>query len=166
MQKNCLCPHCGKQFSRFCNPFPTADVIIYEPSRGIVIIQRVNAPLGYALPGGFIDEGEMAEEAACREVMEETGLEVTLLGLLGVYSEPHRDPRSHTLTMVYVGRPADCSALQAGDDAAHAAFYPLSALPSPLVFDHARVLRDFCSYVEGARHLAGLDGAFHAGGTR
>ncbi|MBO4368743.1 MAG: NUDIX hydrolase [Desulfovibrio sp.] len=160
MIQNCLCPHCGKQFSRFCNPLPTADVIIYEPEKGVVIIRRLNEPIGYALPGGFIEEGEMAEAAAVREMQEETGLTVTLLGLLGVYSEPHRDPRSHTLTMVYVGRAEDWRLLKAGDDAANAAFYPLDALPSPLVFDHARIMDDFRAYLAKKRSLAALDRAF------
>ena len=146
------------------NPTPTADVIIYDEALGVVIIHRANEPVGYALPGGFIEEGEMAECAAVREMREETGLDVELVGLLGVYSEPSRDPRQHTLTSVFVGRARDVDRLQAGDDAASAAFYPLSALPKPLVFDHARILGDFAEYLAGKRTLAGLDGAFLAMG--
>nr|MCR5562448.1 NUDIX hydrolase [Desulfovibrio sp.] len=143
-------------YSAWRNPTPTTDVIIHEPGRGIVIIRRANEPVGFALPGGFIDEGEQAEAAAIREMKEETNLDVELTGLLGVYSRPGRDPRLHTLTVVYVGRAKDASLLRAGDDAARAAFYPLDALPSPLVFDHADIIADFRAFCEGRRALAGL----------
>ena len=154
------CQHCGQPVSQYANPFPTADVIIYEPSQGIVVIKRANVPVGYALPGGFIEEGEFAEEAACREMLEETGLEVGLLGLLGIYSDPDRDPRFHTITAVYVGKPKDASQIAAGDDAAAAAFYPIDKLPSPLVFDHARILQDFRDYLAGERTLLPLERSY------
>lgn len=157
MKKTVLCPHCGKPFSKWCNPTPTTDVVIHEPSRGVVIIRRANEPRGYALPGGFIDEGEQAEQAAVREMREETGLEVELTGLLGVYSQPHRDPRQHTLSVVFTGRPRDADKLCAGDDAAAAAFYPLDALPEPLVFDHARILKDFAEVLAGRRTLGPVE---------
>ena len=142
VQKNIHCPHCGRIFAVFSNPAPTTDVVIYEPGKGVVIIERANIPIGYALPGGFIDEGEQAEAAARREMMEETGLAVELTGLLGVYSLPGRDPRQHTLSVVFTGRAINAQALLAGDDAAAAAFYQLDSLPEPLVFDHARILGD------------------------
>ena len=160
MKKECLCPHCGKPYSCYRNPTPTTDVVIYEPGLGVVIIRRANIPIGYALPGGFIEEGELAETAAVREMHEETGLTVRLKGLLGVYSEPHRDPRQHTLSVVFVGQALDVKALCAGDDAAQAAFYPLDQLPSPLVFDHAKILADFAEYLAGRRPLAALDSAY------
>ncbi len=137
----------------FANPAPTADVIIYEPSRGIVLIERVNEPRGFALPGGFIDEGESAEDAAVREMREETGLQVSLTGLLGVYSRPDRDPRFHTLTVVFVGCADNPEHIRAGDDAAAADFYALDALPQ-LVFDHAHIIADFQQYLQKRRHLA------------
>ena len=143
MKKDVVCPHCGKPYSCFRNPAPTADVIIYESGRGVVIIRRRHTPIGFALPGGFIDEGEQAEEAAVREMREETGLDVELTGLLGVYSRPKRDPRQHTLTVVFTGKARNPDAICAGDDAAQAAFYPLDALPQPLVFDHAEILEHF-----------------------
>ena len=162
MKKTILCPHCGEPYrcrcgtpySRWLNPTPTTDVVIYEPCKGVVIIRRANEPLGYALPGGFIEDGEQAEAAAVREMREETGLEVELTGLLGVYSRPRRDPRQHTLSVVFTGRARDAAQLRAGDDAAAAAFYPLDALPAPLVFDHARILADFAEVLTGRRAVA------------
>ena len=156
MKKEVVCPHCGKPYSCFRNPAPTADVVIYEPGRGVVIIRRRRAPLGFALPGGFIDEGEQAEAAAVREMREETGLDVELTGLLGVYSRPKRDPRQHTLTVVYTGRAHNPEAIMAGDDAAHAAFYPLDDLPAPLVFDHAEILEHFRQTLSGQRGVASV----------
>lgn len=156
-KKNLVCPHCGQSFSVWANPAPTVDVVIYEPQKGIVIVRRANEPHGYALPGGFIDEGESAETAARREMKEETCLDVELLGLLGVYSRPDRDPRRHTITTAFVGKPLDPGALRAGDDAAAVAFYPLDQLPAPIVFDHAKIISDFCQYLAGERCLAPID---------
>ena len=97
------------------------------------------------------------EHAAVREMREETGLDVELLGVLGVYSRPDRDPRRHTMSVVFVGRPRDAAALQAGDDAARAAFHPLDRLPQPLCFDHARILADFGRWLAGERTLAPVE---------
>lgn len=157
MEKTIICPHCGKGFPQFANPAPTTDVIIHDPARGIVLIRRANPPLGYALPGGFIDEGEQVEHAARREMREETGLDVRLAGVLGVYSRPHRDPRFHTMTVVFVGEVDADAVPAAGDDAASAAFFPLDALPSPLAFDHADIIRDFMDVLNGRRTLAPIE---------
>ena len=157
MEKTIICPHCGKGFPRFANPSPTTDVIIHDPARGIVLIRRRNPPLGYALPGGFIDEGEQVEDAARREMREETGLDVRLLGVLGVYSQPARDPRQHTMSVVFVADVAPDAEPVAGDDAAEAIFFPLDALPSPIAFDHANIIRDFQNYLEGKRTLAPVE---------
>lgn len=133
------------------NPTPTVDVII-ETGGGIVLVERRNPPHGWALPGGFVDEGETVEAAAVREAKEETGLDVTLRALLHVYSEPERDPRQRTLSVTFVGR-ADGVPV-AGDDAARAQIFPLAALPEPLAFDHARILEDYRHFVTtGARPL-------------
>ncbi len=148
------CPHCGA--SPYRNPVPTVDVVIHDPACGVVIIRRANKPVGYALPGGFIDAGESAETAAVREMREETGLNVELTGLLGVYSRPDRDPRGHTLTVAFTARALNPADLLAGDDAAQAAFFPLDALPSPLVFDHAQILEDFAQSLKGLRPLAAV----------
>ena len=124
-------------------PPVAADVIIElvdRPGRPIVLIERRNPPAGHALPGGFIDVGETVEDAARREAREETGLDVQLRGLLGVYSDPGRDPRGHTITIVYVGEARGEPA--AGDDAAAIVVADPEA-PPPLAFDHERILRDY-----------------------
>jgi 8-oxo-dGTP diphosphatase len=122
------------------NPKPTVDVIV-EIDGGVVLIKRRNPPHGWALPGGFVDEGEPVERAAVREVDEETGLAVALTDLLYVYSDPARDPRQHTLSVVFVGTAAGAPA--GGDDASEARIFPLDALPSPLAFDHGQILADY-----------------------
>ncbi|MDO5536737.1 MAG: NUDIX hydrolase [Desulfovibrionaceae bacterium] len=156
MKKNLICPSCGGNVPVYANPQPTADILIHDDNLGVVIIERKNTPLGYALPGGFIDEGEYAEHAAVREAMEETSMTVKLEGLLGVYSRPDRDPRSHTLTSVYVARAVNPAMLRAADDAGAAAWHDPRKPPEPMCFDHARMLRDFVEVLEGRRHLAGL----------
>lgn len=132
------------------NPAPTVDLIIYDPARGVVLVERRNPPLGWALPGGFVDYGETCEAAARREAKEETGLDVVLTSLVGVYSDPARDPRGHTMSVVYAAQARNPEALAAGDDAAKALFFPLEALP-PLAFDHGRILGDFMSGIARLR---------------
>lgn len=127
--------------SEYRNPFPTVDIIIELTSGGIVLIERANPPHGWALPGGFVDYGESVEDAARREAKEETGLDVELLELLGVYSRPDRDSRFHTVSVAYiasaVGQP------DGQDDAASAEVFTLDALPSPLCFDHGEIIADY-----------------------
>lgn len=127
----------------FRNPFPTVDILIEIEGR-LVWIERNNEPRGWALPGGFIDRGESAEEAAIREAREETGLQVTLREILYVYSRPDRDPRQHNMTVAFTataeGSPSG------GDDAARARLYPLEAPPCPVVFDHLEILDDYLRF--------------------
>ncbi len=124
------------------NPTPTVDVIIeLEGADGIVLIERLNEPHGWALPGGFVDYGESMETAAVREAMEETRLEVTLTTLLGVYSSPDRDPRQHTVSAVYIARATGTP--EGADDAARAEVFALDALPEPLCFDHGEIVSDY-----------------------
>lgn len=134
------CPKCGAEVRTYRNPIPTADVIILHKD-GVVLINRKNPPKGWALPGGFIDYGETAEQAAMREAEEETGLKVSHLRLFGVYSQPDRDPRHHTITIVFWARSEESP--EAGDDAAAASIFPWNSLPKPMAFDHAKILRDF-----------------------
>lgn len=134
-------------------PAPTADVIIELEGGGIVLVERRYPPPGWALPGGFVELGESAETTAVREAREETGLEVTLSELFHVYSEPGRDPRRHTLTVVYIGRARGVP--RGGDDAAAAAIFDEASLPAPLAFDHDRILGDYFRYRRtGRRPLA------------
>ncbi len=137
------CPECGQPVPQWRNPTPTVDVVIQVPGRGVVLIERRNAPHGWALPGGFVDYGETVEHAAIREAKEETGLDVELTGILGVYSDPARDPRKHSMSVVYTAVPVDMALLNAGDDASGAMVFPLENLPRPLAFDHEKILADF-----------------------
>ncbi len=122
------------------NPYPTVDVVI-EVAGGIVLVLRRNPPPGWALPGGFVEYGESLERAAVREAREETGLDVELTRLLGVYSSPGRDPRFHTVATVFVGRAS--GAPTGGDDAREARVFDPRGLPSPMAFDHAGIVADY-----------------------
>ena len=129
------------------NPTPTVDIIIEltdRPHRPIVLIERLNEPYGWALPGGFVDYGEAVETAARREAEEEVGLQVELIEQFHVYSDPTRDPRQHTLSIVFLaiaqGEPT------AGDDAKHLDVFELWRVPTNLCFDHDRILRDYWRY--------------------
>jgi ADP-ribose pyrophosphatase YjhB (NUDIX family) len=122
------------------NPASTADIII-EYKGGIVLIRRRNEPVGWALPGGFVDYGESLEAAAVREAKEETGLEVELKRQFHTYSDPSRDPRRHTITTVYIA--TGQGMLEAGDDAGRAEVFTQSSLPDDIVFDHKEILDDY-----------------------
>ena len=129
------------------NPVPTVDIIIElvdRPHRPIILIERLNSPFGWAIPGGFIDYGELAEVAARREAQEETGLAVELVEQFHVYSDPSRDPRQHTMSVVFLamakGEP------QAGDDAKNIGIFESWRIPGNLCFDHDRVVLDYWQY--------------------
>lgn len=132
-------------------PLSAADAIIEIGDR-IVLIERANEPRGLAIPGGFMDEGESAEQAAIREAKEETGLDVELVELLGVYSDPRRDPRCYVISCVYVARAS--GEPNGGDDASRAFLVDPENLPGPLVFDHARILHDYLRYKRTGRRAA------------
>ncbi|WP_404784283.1 NUDIX domain-containing protein [Altericista sp. CCNU0014] len=125
------------------NPVPTVDIII-ELNDRVVLIERLNEPFGWALPGGFVDYGETVESAAVREAAEETGLDVRLLEQFYVYSDPQRDLRLHTLSVVFIA--AATGTPQAADDAKAVGLFDLSALPTPLCFDHRQILEDYRRY--------------------
>lgn len=129
------------------NPTPTVDLIIEmidQPHRPIVLIERLNQPFGWALPGGFVDYGESLETAARREAQEETALEVTLIEQFQAYSKPDRDPRQHTISLVFIataiGQP------RAQDDAKGITFVHSWELPPRLCFDHRQILHDYWRY--------------------
>jgi len=130
-------------------PLLTVDIIIElhdRPGHPIVLIRRRHPPLGWALPGGFVGEGETLEQAAGREAVEETGLTVTLDVLLGCYSDPTRDPRGPTASAVYVARARGTP--RAADDAAQAAVFAPGDITEALAFDHALILTDYRRYRE------------------
>jgi ADP-ribose pyrophosphatase YjhB (NUDIX family) len=139
------CPHCGGDIKLVKRPLVTVDIIIEYSVNGheigIVLIERRYPPHGWALPGGFVEYGETTEEAAVREAKEETSLDVSLGGLLGLYSDPSRDPRGHTISAVYLasgsGQP------KARDDAMNLKIYPLDGLPDRLAFDHSRIISEY-----------------------
>ncbi|MFC1692417.1 NUDIX domain-containing protein [Candidatus Latescibacterota bacterium] len=140
MKERIVCPHCGNTIDRYKNPLPTVDVIVVIGGK-LVLIKRRNPPYGWALPGGFIDCGESAEEAAEREIREEVGIEIFNLKQFRCYSAPERDPRLHTITIVFT---AESSGLpEAGDDAEEVGLFEEDALPSTLAFDHSRILKDY-----------------------
>lgn len=133
------CPKCGQPLEIHKNPLPTVDIII-ELDGGIVLIKRRNPPFGWALPGGFVDYGETLEEAARREALEETGLEVRLQRQLHTYSDPKRDSRFHTVSTVFVASAE--GAPRGGDDALQAQVFGRDNLP-PLAFDHGNIIDDY-----------------------
>ena len=127
-------------------PYLTTDGIIelYEDDtfKGIVLIERKNDPKGLALPGGFVDVGERVEDALIREMKEETNLDVHITKLLGVYSDPKRDPRFHTASVVFIARAQ--GEPKGGDDAKQAKCFALEEIPmDQLVFDHSEILKDY-----------------------
>ncbi|MBQ6668519.1 MAG: NUDIX hydrolase [Deltaproteobacteria bacterium] len=140
MERYLKCPKCQTEVKEYKNPFPTADIIIRIAGK-IVLVERRNPPHGWALPGGFVDYGESLEQAAAREALEETGLVVKNLRQFRAYSAPNRDPRFHTVSMVFIadaeGEP------QGGDDALRARLFSPETLPAPLCFDHAKILADY-----------------------
>ncbi len=128
------------------NPAPTVDILIETEDdgiKGIVLIRRKNPPYGWAIPGGFVDYGETLEQAAVREALEETSLNVELVRQFHTYSDPSRDPRLHTISTVFIAR---ASGKPVGmDDAAEAGIYTRDDLPGEIAFDHGAILDDYFS---------------------
>ncbi|MCF2136598.1 MAG: NUDIX hydrolase [Candidatus Thorarchaeota archaeon] len=125
------------------SPTPTVDVAIID-GENIILVKRGHEPHkgSWVLPGGFIEYGETAEEAAVREVLEETGVSVRLVDILGVYSAPERDPRKHILTVVFVAERIEGEPV-GGDDAAEAKWFKIKETETmDLGFDHGLILRN------------------------
>jgi len=134
-------------------PFSTVDAII-EVSAGIVLVQRKNPPLGFALPGGFVDYGESLEEAVVREAREETSLDLLDLEQFHTYSQPGRDARFHTITTVFTARAEGTP--RAGDDAASIRTVTASEMESVrFAFDHRQVLQDYLTRKAGPTTVRG-----------
>jgi 8-oxo-dGTP diphosphatase len=129
---------------KYSNPTPTVDIILQHGSKVLMVRRKKDPFIGQlALPGGFVNEGETAEDAMKREAMEETSLEVEPIDILGVYSDPRRDPRKHILTVVFVGIIVGGSG-KAGDDAASIEWVELADIEKQqIAFDHATILRDY-----------------------
>ena len=123
-------------------PSVTADGVVVKGDK-LLVIRRGKEPFegSYALPGGFVEYGEKVDDCVVREVKEETGLSTEVVGLVGVYSDPDRDPRGHFVTAVYQLKPVG-GKLKAGDDAKAAEWVPLTDLPD-FAFDHGEIVRDF-----------------------
>lgn len=123
------------------SPRLTVDLIIDTGAGLIVMVERKNEPFGWALPGGFIDPGESAEDAALREAFEETGLDIELVRQFHCYSEPGRDPRGATASVVFLARAKGTP--KAGSDAKAVATYHQANLPPDICFDHKQILNDY-----------------------
>jgi 8-oxo-dGTP diphosphatase len=133
--------------TNYRNPVPTTDIIIVlidRPWRPIILIERENPPFGWAIPGGFVDYGESVETSAIREAKEEISLDVELVEQFYVYSDPQRDNRKHTISIVFIatakGEP------KAADDAKNLGIFQLWEIPDRLCFDHDQIMRDYCRY--------------------
>lgn len=125
-------------------PLLTVDAVILDIRGKVALIRRGHPPFQgkLALPGGFVDVGERVEKAVLREVKEETGMGVRIASVVGIYSDPKRDPRGHTVAVAFLCRKTS-GKMKAGDDAADIAWFDIDdALESPLAFDHRQILRD------------------------
>jgi 8-oxo-dGTP diphosphatase len=132
-------------------PAIAVDCVIFDKEGRLLLIQRKNEPFRgkYALPGGFVEYGETIEAAARRELSEETRLKVRQMHLVGIYSDPKRDPRGHTISIAYVAVATRSARVSAGDDAASAAFVS-EWRKLKLAFDHATIVRDALKVIAAA----------------
>ena len=130
---------------KYPHPAVTADCIVFfreETKISVLLIKRKNEPFkdSWAFPGGFVNIDESAEEAAIRELKEETGLEVSKVEQVKAYSNPDRDPRERVITIAFIAE-SKIMNVKGGDDAKEARWFDISNLP-PLAFDHSTILKD------------------------
>ena len=127
-------------------PLLTVDAVILFKKDNLILIRRKNPPFKgeYALPGGFVDIGETVEDACVREAKEETNINVKIIRLIGVFSDPKRDPRGHVVSIAYLCEPKTKKEKpKAQDDAISLEIVPISKIPSlKLAFDHMEILKD------------------------
>ena len=128
-------------------PLLTVDALIFH-NRKIVLVRRKNIPFKdqFALPGGFVEIGETVEKALIREAKEETGLDIEIIKLIGVYSDPKRDPRGHTVSICYLAKGS--GNLKAGSDAKETGLFSLDEIPE-LAFDHNKIIENAKSDING-----------------
>lgn len=130
---------------KYPRPAVTTDCVVFtqEEEPKVLLIQRGNEPYTgcWAFPGGFMNMEETAEECAVRELKEETGLTVKQIQQIGAYSKVDRDPRGRTISIAYLAIVDAPIAVSGMDDAAKAAWFPLSSLPD-LAFDHKDIMTD------------------------
>ncbi|WP_405291413.1 NUDIX domain-containing protein [Methanobrevibacter sp.] len=125
-------------------PSVTADIFIFDENLNFILIKRKNNPFKdyWALPGGFVEYGESVETAAIREAKEETSIDVELMDLVNVYSEPDRDPRGHTITVAFTAK-GNFSDRKADDDASDISIFSTEKLDEiKLAFDHEKIIND------------------------
>ena len=125
-------------------PSLTADIFIFDDDFNFILIKRRNDPFKdcWALPGGFVEYGESVENAAIREAKEETSIDVELIDLVNVYSEPDRDPRGHTITVAYTAK-GNFNDRKAEDDACDIAIFSAEKLDEiKIAFDHEKIIKD------------------------
>ncbi len=149
------CPQCGTPVETYVNPIPTVDAVIEmtdeRGNSGVVLIFRRNEPRKWALPGGFIEYAESAENAVVREAKEETGLDITDVLQFRTYSDPERDPRHHTITTVYLAKASGKP--EAADDAEKIAIFPKENIPDDIAFNHGEILRDYFVFRETGKGI-------------
>lgn len=131
---------------KLVTPLLTVDAVILFDKDKLILIRRKNPPFQgqYALPGGFVDIGETVEDACVRETLEETNVNVNIERLIGIYSDPKRDPRGHVVTIAYLCETlTDNEKPKAQDDASALEIIPISKVPSlKLAFDHMEIIKD------------------------
>ena len=136
------CPKCGEEIQIYKSPAPTVDAVLFTPERGILLVERKFEPLGWALPGGFVDYGEQLDVAIVREMKEELSLDTEIVKMFGVYSEPERDPRGHVISVVYILKSDGIPV--AKDDAKAIKIIGLNNFENfDFVFDHKKIIKDY-----------------------